>query len=112
MGGFCGVIIGKLNHFPSYYKLKVWKECLIGMITILLIELIFGGIALHFGVRFWDYSNMPLNYKGIICTPYALIWFFITPFCTWGEDSLRWKLFNECNYYSILANYKLLFSGK
>jgi hypothetical protein len=117
MGGICGLVIGKLNHFPKYYNLKVWKQCFIGMLTVLIIELILGSIALHFGVRFWDYSkivigNIPLNYKGIICVPYAIIWYFITPLCEWGEDLLRWKLFNEDNYYNILDNYKLLFQGK
>jgi uncharacterized membrane protein len=112
MGGLAGLVIGKLNHIPKYNKLKVYQECFIGMILVLLIELAFGLIALHFGFRPWDYSKVYLNYKGVICVPYAIIWYLITPFAMWGEDTLRWKLFNEGNYYSILMNYKSLFTLK
>ena len=106
MGGISGLIIGKLNHCPKYYKLAMWEDCFIGMTIVLIVESIFGGIALYFGLRFWDYTNMPLNYKGIICLPYAIVWYIITPFCMWCEDALRWKLFDEGKYYSIFENYK------
>jgi uncharacterized membrane protein len=112
MGGLSGVLIGKLNHFPKYYKLKVWQECFIGMILIVLIELVFGLTSLHFNVRFWDYSDNFMNYKGVICLPYAIIWYLITPFCMWIEDISKWKLFNEGKCYSIFENYKELLTGK
>lgn len=43
-------------------------------ITMTLIELIGGLCFLKNGVKLWDYSNEPLNYKGIICPTFSLIW--------------------------------------
>ena len=48
----------------------------VSMGVITSVELIFGvvfNIALKMNV--WDYSAMPLNYKGQICLPYSLLWF-------------------------------------
>jgi uncharacterized membrane protein len=112
MGAISGLCIGKLNNIKWYYKLKVWQECFIGMILVVLIEFIFGSIALKYGIRYWNYSNEWMNYKGIICLPYAIVWYFIVPFCMYVEDILDWRLFNIGEVYGILDNYIELFSGK
>ena len=42
------------------------------------IEFITGYAALKLkGVRLWDYSNYPYNYKGIICLKFSAIWLVI-----------------------------------
>ena len=40
-----------------------------------LIELAFGlALNVRRKARVWDYSDMPLNYKGQICVPFSLMW--------------------------------------
>ena len=49
--------------------------CLINGFFMTIIELL-GGILLEkkMNVRLWDYSNMPLNYKGYICAEFSILW--------------------------------------
>lgn len=48
---------------------------LMGMILTTLIELIAGWLLdVCFHARWWDYSNVPLNFKGYICLPFSIIW--------------------------------------
>jgi len=42
-----------------------------------ILELIGGLCFLKDGVKLWDYSNRPFNYKGIICPTFSLIWTII-----------------------------------
>ena len=74
-GGFCLMMIYLMNksvNFPLLLK------CAIGAIIITSAELLVGSIvnlALHWNV--WDYSNMPLNFKGQICAMYSFWWFLL-----------------------------------
>ncbi len=43
-------------------------------ITMTILELIGGFFFLRDGIKLWDYSNRPFNYKGIICPTFSLIW--------------------------------------
>lgn len=48
---------------------------LMGMVLTTLIELIAGWLLdVCFHARWWDYSNVPLNFKGYICLPFSIIW--------------------------------------
>lgn len=51
------------------------KVFLFGMIAATLMELITGSAMERlFHVKYWDYSNLPLNYKGYICIFPSLFW--------------------------------------
>ncbi len=51
-----------------------WLNIILMGITMTILELIGGLCFLKDGVKLWDYSNMPLNYKGIICPTFSIIW--------------------------------------
>lgn len=59
------------NMFLNY---PWWLNILLMGITMTLLELIGGLSFLKNGLKLWDYSNMPFNYKGIICPTFSLIW--------------------------------------
>lgn len=48
---------------------------LLGMIGATVLE-VCTGLAMEklFHVRYWDYTDMPLNYRGYICLPSSLLW--------------------------------------
>ena len=54
---------------------RVLAVFLFGCIAMTFIEFI-GGIFLlkYYNLRLWDYSDNPLNYKGVICLPFAFAW--------------------------------------
>lgn len=48
---------------------------IIGALTATLFEIVTGSVMERlFKVKYWDYSNMPLNYKGHICLFVSLFW--------------------------------------
>lgn len=51
-----------------------WLNIILMGVTMTILELIGGLCFLKTGVKLWDYSNMPLNYKGIICPTFSAIW--------------------------------------
>lgn len=54
-----------------------------GMIAATLLELVVG-LAMEsiFKVKYWDYSNQKIQYKGVICLSSSLAWGFLTLFLT------------------------------
>lgn len=47
-------------------------------ISMTIIELITGLLFLKIRIRLWDYSKQWLNYKGLICPLFSLIWFIFS----------------------------------
>ena len=59
--------------------LRLLTSC--GIIT--LTELLFGAVFnIWLGMDVWDYSDLPCQFLGQICLPYALLWGLLSlPFC-------------------------------
>lgn len=113
IGGLCGLLIGLLNEYPKFYKLKIWQQCIIGTAIILSIEFLSGCILnLWLGLHIWDYSTLPFNIMGQICLLYGVLWFLITPFAIWIDDWLRWRLYNDDTHYPFWENYVWLITNK
>lgn len=77
-GPFCSIygigaiiMITFLQYFMKNRMTLFVGGFLIGSITEYLISLI-GELILH--VKWWDYSNMPLNINGRICFYYSIFW--------------------------------------
>lgn len=80
-GPFCGiyglgavVMILCLHKFPKKYNVLFIGGFIVGSIVEYAISL-FGEIVL--GVKWWDYSNMPLNINGRICVYFSVFWGFL-----------------------------------
>lgn len=107
VGGLCGICIGALNQVPRFYNSRVIYQALIGMVIILLIEFLSGVLLnIMLDLNIWDYSDRAFNIMGQICLHYGILWFLISPFAIWLEDTLRYKFWDEGEYYSLLQIYK------
>lgn len=80
-GPFCGiyglgavVMILCLHRFPKKYNVLFIGGFIVGSIVEYAISL-FGEVVL--GVKWWDYSNMPLNINGRICVYFSVFWGFL-----------------------------------
>lgn len=64
----------KLRTLPNeYVRVAVILLCAMGIMT--LIELVGGLIAVkYFRVHLWDYSKEWMNFQGVICPKFSLIW--------------------------------------
>ncbi|WPC40610.1 putative ABC transporter permease [Clostridium sp. JS66] len=112
VGGLAAFLIGRLNQHPKFYDRKMWQECVIGTLIILILEFTSGMILnVWLGLGIWDYLNEPFNLYGQICLPYVVLWFFLVPFCVFVDDYLRYKLFGEKKPEGLLKNYKDMATG-
>lgn len=76
-GGICFLAIYAISLLPKR-KVPLILKCLLGALVITAVELAIGLIAnLHFGMDIWDYSHLPLNFKGQICLLFSGVWFLI-----------------------------------
>ena len=80
-GPFCGIyglgaviMIIFLHKYKTKYNALFIGGFIVGSITEYLVSL-FGEMIL--GVKWWDYSGMPLNINGRICVYFSLFWGFL-----------------------------------
>lgn len=80
-GPFCGiyglgavVMIVCLHKFPKKFNSLFLGGFVVGSIVEYVVSL-FGEVVL--GVKWWDYSNMPLNINGRICVYFSIFWGFL-----------------------------------
>ena len=74
--GFVAINILITTFSISNQRLFVF---IIGSITATIFELITGSVMEKlFQVKYWDYSDLPLNYKGYICLFVSIFWGFLS----------------------------------
>lgn len=108
VAGIASVIIDKLNDNISW-DMPFFMQMLLGTGIILIFELISGSVALHFGVRMWDYRNLPLNcFDGLICPQFAFIWCAMSAGIIILADAINyyWLRVLERPYYRFRRNGK------
>ena len=107
-GVFLNILCNLLIDINSNYKIILLF--IISIILLTLLEYIIGKIILKiFNIKFWDYSNLKLNYQGIICLSFSLIWgilsilfyYFIYPWL----DNLSMTIINNSIGLFLLGIY-------
>ena len=80
-GPFCCIYgLGAAIMIPGLQKFKRnnWTLAIGGMIEGSIIEYVVSWIGeIIFQIKWWDYSNMPLNINGRICVYYSIFWGFL-----------------------------------
>lgn len=71
LGGACFLAIGQLNLMEHPLPLP-WRTA-VGTGIILMGEL-GAGLIVNRQYAVWDYRELPLNYHGQICLPFAVLW--------------------------------------
>ncbi len=95
LGGVCMIFINILNDRRAL-GLGFAPACFISAAFITVMEYASGEILnvwLKMGV--WDYSRMPLNYRGQICLPFSVLWIFLSGIAFALDNFIRTKIFDE-----------------
>lgn len=84
-GGICLLLLYRLNNWMPQGGLLL--KCLAGALLITAVELAVGYIVnIRLAWQVWDYSSLPLNFRGQICALYSALWFVmcmpLMRFCT------------------------------
>lgn len=117
--GICGgaaiVLLDKVNNRLSW-DTDIIIQGLIGSALITIFELIVGELALRTSVVpvMWDYSNMPLNFDGVICVPFSLIWVVLSWAAILVADAITYYVFEELPvpYYKLFGKVVICFKEK
>lgn len=113
--GLVVVVLDKINDHISW-DIDILLQCMIGMSMITALELIIGNIFLNTDLLpvMWDYSNLPLNYKGIICVPFMLLWIVLSFLAIIVADSINYYVFDEepAPYYKLFGRTIIQFKEK
>ena len=114
-GGLAVIILDKINDKISW-NVDILLQGLCGTTLITSFEFIIGEIMIHtsFLPKMWDYSNMPLNYKGIVCVPFSIGWFFLSLVAIFTADAMNYYVFEELPvpYYKLFRKTVLKFPEK
>ncbi|MCR5767882.1 MAG: putative ABC transporter permease [Lachnospiraceae bacterium] len=118
------IVVWSLSPFehiiPGKPVLNLILLFICSIILTTLLELIVGWILERFfHQRWWDYTDDPLNYKGIVCVPFSLIWGaccvallkIIHPFVTFLISKIPFKAHIGifCVFYSLFL-FDLIFT--
>lgn len=110
--GIAIVILDKINDLISWNVDILW-QCLFGALLITLMELIIGKMFLAgYLPVMWDYSSVPLNYQGIVCVPFSIVWMALSFVAIIVADAINYYVFKEkpVPYYKCFG--KVIFRFK
>ena len=94
-GGLSFYTIGLLNEGKKWNP-SFLLQMILGSLIIISYEYLTGVIVnIYLKLHVWDYSKVPFNYRGQICIPFLIIWFFVTPLCIWMDDVIREVVFKS-----------------
>ena len=113
MGGLAVVIIDKINDRISW-DMDLLLQGLIGCAIITFMELVVGVFANICNYPMWDYSNLPLNYRGIICVPFSCAWFVLAIVAVFTADAINYYVFGDepVPYYRIAGKTRIRFKSR
>ena len=113
-GGIAFVLIDRINNEISW-DVDILIQGLIGSLIITFMEFVIGNLSLLGIVEtMWDYSNVPFNYKGIICLPFSFVWFLLSIVAVILADCINYYILNEeeIPYYKLFGKTILKFKSK
>ena len=112
-GGITLVLLDKINDKISWDTDILLQGC-VGSVLITGMEFIIGNLYLA-GLlpKMWDYSNMWLNYKGIVCLPFSLLWIVLSIVAIFLADSINYYIYKELPvpYYKLFGKIIIRFKN-
>ncbi|MBR3966229.1 MAG: hypothetical protein IKJ91_04050 [Clostridia bacterium] len=92
LGGICFLLLYLIGRF--FPKIPTLFYCILGGIIITLLELVTGEILNNaLGLDIWDYSSVPLNFRGQICLLFSFFWCLISYPAFFLSKLMRMKIF-------------------
>ncbi len=113
--GLVIVLLDKINDYISW-DIDILIQSALGMFMVTIMELIIGTIFQNTSLLpvMWDYSNLPLNFNGIICIPFMVLWMVLSFIAILVADSINYYVFDEkpAPYYKLFGHTIIQFKEK
>ena len=96
LGGCCFLSLYLLGR--TFPQMPLFVYCLLGGIIISGLELATGELLnIRLGLDIWDYSDLPLNFRGQICLLFSFFWCLISMPANLLARLMRKKIFGYTN---------------
>lgn len=115
LGGISMLLLDKINDNISW-DLDLFWQAMIGGTEVTILELITGLIAKYTPLLpiMWDYNNLPLNFDGIICVPFSIVWILLSVIGILLADAINYYVFEDSivPHYTLFKYFKFQFHRK
>ena len=110
VAGLCGLVMNSWNNIFTF-EMDFLLQVMLSAIVCTAVELC-SGLLINANHLIWDYSSLPLNYKGQVCLYFSLVWVAISAFAIPILDWVEWKVFGyqPTPYYRI-GSFRFSFNG-
>lgn len=105
VGAITFILNDRIQNVISWETDIILQGC-IGSAMVTLFELVIGELYKFMNwAPMWDYSSVPLNFDGVICFPFSLIWIALSIVGIFISDSINYYMLHESPqpYYRILG---------
>lgn len=104
VGAISFILIDRINEVMPW-DTDLIIQSVIGALIVTMFELIVGeGLKFFNQPPMWDYSSLPLNFDGVICLPFSLVWVLLSAIAIFLADAINYYLLHEepTPHYKIL----------
>lgn len=104
VGAISFILIDRINEVMPW-DTDLIIQSVIGSLIVTMFELIVGeGLKFFNQPPMWDYSSLPLNFDGVICLPFSLVWVLLSAIAIFLADAINYYLLHEepTPHYKIL----------
>ena len=105
VGAISFILIDRINEVMPW-DTDLIIQSVIGSLIVTMFELIVGeGLKFFNQPPMWDYSSLPLNFDGVICLPFSLLWVLLSAIAIFLADAINYYLLHEepAPHYKILG---------
>ena len=106
VGAISFILIDRINEVMPW-DTDLIIQSVIGSLIVTMFELIVGeGLKFFNQPPMWDYSSLPLNFDGVICLPFSLLWVLLSAIAIFLADAINYYLLHEepAPLYKILGH--------
>lgn len=114
VGGIMFLILDQINNKISW-DVDILLQGVIGSLIVTFFEFVIGSLFLKgYLPIMWDYSNLWMNYKGIICLPFSLAWIGLSIVAVIIADVINYYMLGDEDipYYKLFGKIILRFKAK
>ena len=87
VGAISFILIDRINEVMPW-DTDLIIQSVIGSLIVTMFELIVGeGLKFFNQPPMWDYSSLPLNFDGVICLPFSLLWVLLSAIAIFLADA-------------------------
>lgn len=105
VGAISFILIDRINEVMPW-DTDLIVQSIIGSLIVTIFELIVGeGLKFFNQPPMWDYSSLPLNFDGVICLQFSLVWILLSVIAIFLADAINYYLLHEepTPHYKILG---------